>query len=219
VSNQLKLKPLSQKTSVALLDLPAKCRASPLRNVRIIDLLKVEKTCLRDPGKIRTSVGGDRREQTIAFTIAILVAATSANTSSSNRDCNGVSERTISIRKEPQATPLSSESISVGRIKSQSGTRLTQPLRTGDVIGRCHIGQDIGDKPIWLGEHPKALIFRLRAESAPPVTKLARGHRLASSCKVSIAFGSPFRSKINALMSAPADWAVAPPCSARRAGR
>jgi hypothetical protein len=45
----------------------------------------------------------------IAFTIAILVAATSANTSSSNRDCNGVSERTISIRKETQAKPLSSK--------------------------------------------------------------------------------------------------------------
>jgi len=72
----LKLKPLYAKrtfltevlaASVARLDLPAKCRAAPLRNVRIIDLLKVEKACLQNPGKIRTSVGGDRREQTHCF--------------------------------------------------------------------------------------------------------------------------------------------------------
>src|ERR1700724_194605 len=30
-------------------------------------LLKVEKACLQNPGKIRTSVGGDRREQTHCF--------------------------------------------------------------------------------------------------------------------------------------------------------
>ena len=33
----------------------------------LIDLLKVEKACLQNPGKIRTSVGGDRREQTHCF--------------------------------------------------------------------------------------------------------------------------------------------------------
>src|ERR1700730_391781 len=57
----------SQKTSVTRLHLPAKSRASPLRNVRIIDLLKVEKACLQNSGKMRTSVGGDRREQTHCF--------------------------------------------------------------------------------------------------------------------------------------------------------
>ena len=89
----------------------------------------------------RLSVATDASKP-IAFTIAILVAATSANTSSSNRDCNGVSEPTISIRKEPQATPFSSEStLRLERIKSQSGHRLTQPLLTGDVIGRYRIGQ------------------------------------------------------------------------------
>ena len=44
--NERSLRNCSQKASVAHLDLPAKCRASPLRNVRIIDLLKVEKACL-----------------------------------------------------------------------------------------------------------------------------------------------------------------------------
>lgn len=57
----------SQETGVLRLDLPAKFRASPLWNVRIIDLLKVEKACLQNPGKMRTSVGGNRREQTHCF--------------------------------------------------------------------------------------------------------------------------------------------------------
>jgi hypothetical protein len=49
------------------LDLPAKCRAPPFRNVWIIDALKVEKACLQDPGKIRTSVAGHGGEQTHCF--------------------------------------------------------------------------------------------------------------------------------------------------------
>ena len=65
--NERSLRNCSQKTSVTRLHLPAKSRASPLRNVRIIDLLKVEKACLQNSGKMRTSVGGDRREQTHCF--------------------------------------------------------------------------------------------------------------------------------------------------------
>jgi hypothetical protein len=57
----------SQKIGVARLDLPAKCRTTPFCNVWIIDPLKLEKACLENPGKIRTSVAGHRGEQTHCF--------------------------------------------------------------------------------------------------------------------------------------------------------
>ena len=133
VSVPLKLKPLYAKrtfltellaeTGVARLDLPAKFRASPLRNVRIVDLLKVAKACLQNPGKIRTSVGGDRREQTHCF---------------HNRHIGGGDlgkqiffqpglQRRLRAgdfqTKGTQARPLRfREYPAVGRIKSQSGS-------------------------------------------------------------------------------------------------
>jgi hypothetical protein len=50
--------------------------------------------------------------------IAFLVAATSANTSSSNRDCNGVSERTISYERNRRPRPLVPRYPAVRTIKS-----------------------------------------------------------------------------------------------------
>jgi hypothetical protein len=89
---------------------------------------------------MRTSVGGDRREQTHCFHDRHIGGGDlGKNTSSSNRDCNGVSEPTISIRKEPQATPFSSEGTCGWKNKVSKRHRLTQPLLMGDVIGRSHI--------------------------------------------------------------------------------